>query len=58
MPMLIRSLLQAERDRVIEEVRAAIEPLDYYWQREHQDKVLVRLDDVLAALDGLGKDKK
>lgn len=30
------------------EVLEQIEALDYYWQREHQDKVLIRMEDIHA----------
>lgn len=37
----------------IEGLAEKVETLDYYWQREHQDKTLVRLDDVLARIRSL-----
>lgn len=46
----IRSKLAEERKDFAEKVKEKLEVLDYYWQREHQDRVLISLDDALAAL--------
>ena len=41
---------EEERKAVIEDVREKAEKLDYFWQKEHQQRVLISLEDLLSIL--------
>ena len=56
----ISSLLSARdahhaalRAKELGQLRDKLESRDYYWQRDHQERTLISLDDALSALDEL-----
>ena len=49
----IEKTIQTTRAKTLEEAQEKAGSLNYYWQREHQDKTLIRLDDVISLISSL-----